>query len=261
LKSFQVKPHKKDCQGVYVKRLTPVFYVIFNESSKVKGRQQKESGVQKEGEMLAILGNRQQELLSLLLKNKGGLTVVELSERLKITRNAVRQHVVALESNGLVTHGESRPSGGRPEQLYVLSDTGKELFPRHYSWFAQLVVESIKQESGAEVLRERLGAMGSGVAQQLRGQYSGLENQQQKVEKLSEIMEQLGYNTRSATVGDNASVVEADNCIFHDLAIKDPEICQFDLALLSTFTDSEIDHEECMAKGGNVCRFKFTPKT
>jgi len=48
--------------------------------------------------------------------------------------------------------------------------------------------------------------------------------------------------------------------VFHDLARKNPEVCQFDLALLSTFADSKVDHEECMAKGGNVCRFKFSPK-
>ncbi len=210
--------------------------------------------------MLEILGIRQQELLNQLLKNKSGLTVDELSKRLDITRNAVRQHLAALENDGLVTQGASRPSGGRPEQLYVLTDAGKELFPRHYSWFAQLMVESIKQESGAGGLRERMGVMGSEVAQQLRQQYSGLENQQQKVEKLSDVMEQLGYNTKSTKVVDGVPTIEADNCIFHNLAIKNPEICQFDLALLSTFTDSEVDHQECMASGGNVCRFKFTPK-
>lgn len=211
--------------------------------------------------MLAILGARQQELLNFLLKNKDGLTVDEFSKRLEITRNAVRQHLAALENDGLVTQGATRPSGGRPEQLYVLTDAGKEFFPRRYSWFAQLIVESIKQESGAEALRERMGTMGSEVAQQLRRQHSGLENQQQKVGKLTEIMEQLGYNTKSATVMDGVPTIEADNCIFHNLAIKNPEICQFDLAMMSTFTDSKIDHQECMASGGNVCRFKFMPKS
>lgn len=210
--------------------------------------------------MLAILGARQQGLLNLLLKNKGGLTVDELSKRLEITRNAIRQHLAALENDGLVTQGETRPSGGRPEQLYVLTDAGKEFFPRHYSWFAQLIVESIKQESGDEGLRERMGAMGAEVARQLRQQHPSLENQPQKVEKLSEVMEQLGYNTQSTMGADGVPMIEADNCIFHNLAIKNPEICQFDLALMSVFTDSEIDHQECMASGGNACRFKFTSK-
>lgn len=207
--------------------------------------------------MLEILGNRQQELLKLLQKNKGGLTLEELSAYLNITRNAVRQHVAALENNGIVTQGVIRPSGGRPEQLYVLTDEGKEFFPRNYSWFAQLVVESISRESGVEGLRARLGAMGAGVAQQLLSQNPGLETCDQKVEKLSGVMEQLGYNTQSFMSSNDMPTIEADNCIFHNLAMKNPEICQFDLALLSTFTDSVVSHEECMAKGGNVCRFKF----
>ncbi len=210
--------------------------------------------------MLELLGSRQQALLKLLLKNKGGLTLDELSEYLKISRNAVRQHVSALENNGIVTEGVTRPSGGRPEQLYVLTDEGKEFFPRNYSWFAQLMVESIAQESGVAGLRERLGTMGEGVAQQLLSQNSVFKTREQKVEKLSEVMEELGYNTKSFAVDSDALTIEADNCIFHNLAMKNPEICQFDLALLSTFTDSTVNHEECMAKGGNVCRFKFKAK-
>jgi len=53
------------------------------------------------------------------------------------------------------------------------------------------------------------------------------------------------------------AVLEADNCVFHTLALANPNICQFDLALLAAFTDSAVDHQECMAKGGNICRFKF----
>lgn len=210
--------------------------------------------------MLAILGTRQQELLKLLLANKGGLTVLELSERLGITGNAVRQHLGALENEGLLAAGESRPSGGRPEQLYVLTAAGKELFPRHYAWFAQLMVESIRQEAGAEATRERLGALGSGVAQQLLRQQAGLGDRRQRVEKLVGIMEEMGYEARKLGGEAGESVIEADNCVFHDLAMRDPDICEFDRALLSTFTDSAVDHQECMAKGGNVCRFRFSPK-
>jgi predicted ArsR family transcriptional regulator len=207
--------------------------------------------------MLAILGTRQQQLLKLLLRSKGGLTVLELSERLHITSNAVRQHLAALENEGLVAQGKARPSGGRPEQLYVLTEAAKELFPRHYAWFAQLVVESIKQETGAEAMQERLGTMGAGVAQQLLRQHAGLEDRPQRVEKLAEIMEELGYEARK--IEGEEQVIEADNCVFHNLAMSDPAICEFDRMLLSTFTDSAVDHQECMAKGGNVCRFRFSP--
>ena len=207
--------------------------------------------------MLEIFGDRQKQLLKLLLKNKPGLTVDELSQELTITRNAVRQHLAALESDGLVAQGATRPSGGRPQQLYALTGKGKEVFPRHYSWFAQLVIEAIKRERGSEGLSERLGEIGAGVAAQLRSQSPGLETREQKVAKLAVVMDQLGYNAKTTAAG-KAPVIEADNCVFHELAVKNPEICHFDLAMMGAFTDSKVDHQECMARGGNVCRFRFT---
>lgn len=210
--------------------------------------------------MLEILGGRQEALLRQLLRKKSGLTVDEIAEQLQITRNAVRQHLAALESDGLVAPGATRPSGGRPQQLYVLTDKGKELFPRHYSWFAQLVIEGIKREHGAGGLSERLSSTGAEIAKQLRAQRPGLNTHAQKVEGLTALMEELGYDARSMSGADGAPAIEADNCVFHELAFKNPEICHFDLALMGAFTDSTVDHQECMARGGNVCRFKFTPR-
>ena len=205
------------------------------------------------------LGERQKALLQLLLKTREGLSVEQLSAGLRITRNAVRQHLSALERDGLVHVGETRPTGGRPHQLYVLTDKAKEFFPRHYSWFAELLVESLAKEGGAGELRERLRTMGSAVAQKLLQQNPGLKSRQDKVRKLSEVMQGLGYGCESAAdkpVGAGDSI-EANNCVFHNLAMKNPDVCEFDLALLSTFTGAKIDHQECMAKGGGVCRFKF----
>lgn len=70
----------------------------------------------------------------------------------------------------------------------------------------------------------------------------------------------MGYSTSNAADADGAPTIEADNCVFLHLAMHDPEVCQFDLALLETFTDSAVEHQECMATGGHVCRFKFTPR-
>ena len=58
--------------------------------------------------MLEILGIRQKELLKLLLKHKAGMTADELSTQLAITRNAVRQHLAALENDGLLKKSVTR---------------------------------------------------------------------------------------------------------------------------------------------------------
>jgi predicted ArsR family transcriptional regulator len=204
------------------------------------------------------MGERQKQLLKLLRGSKPGLSVDELSKGLEITRNAVRQHLASLEAAGLITLGTTRPSGGgRPQQLYILTELGKEMSPRQYSWLAQLVVASVRREEGMENMSKRMNEIGANVAQQIRSQYPDLTTHQEKVEKLAEVMDQLGYNARNATLPGGEAVIEADNCVFHTMAKKDLEICHLDRGLMETFTDSKVEQNECMARGGNVCRFKL----
>ena len=204
------------------------------------------------------MGERQKQLLKLLRASKLGLSVDELSKGLEITRNAIRQHLASLEAAGLVTLGPTRPSGGgRPQQLYILTELGKEMSPRQYSWLAQLVVASVRREEGMENMSKRMNEIGANVAQQIRSQYPDLTTHQEKVEKLAEVMDQLGYNARNATLPGGEAVIEADNCVFHTMAKKDLEICHLDRGLMETFTDSKVEQNECMARGGNVCRFKL----
>lgn len=209
--------------------------------------------------MNEVFGERRKQLLRHLLRNKSGATVDELSHALGVTRTAVRQHLAGLMRDALVGPGEARPSGGRPKQLFVLTQEGKEAFPRHYSWFAQLLVEAMASEHGTAGLRVRLGRIASAVVEQLRQRLPGGESRRQKVERVSTLMDELGYDARTAQDLDGAPTIEADNCIFHELAMKHPEICHFDLALLSGYTGSKVELHECMARGGHVCRFRFTP--
>ena len=85
--------------------------------------------------MLNGFGQRQQELLEMLLFNKSGLTIDDLASQLGISRNAVQQHGAALENGGYLDKGQLTVTRGRPSQSYVLSRKGVELFPKKYSWF------------------------------------------------------------------------------------------------------------------------------
>jgi len=205
--------------------------------------------------VIETLGERQQQLLAMLLGNKAGLTVEELSQQLQITRNAVRQHLAALERDDLVRRGETKPSGGRPEQLYLLSDRGAEMFPRRYSWFSELLIEAMMAEAGREAVGDKLDDMGRAVGRQL---LSARASPPDRTAVLAAIMKELGYAADVAPSADDT--IQASNCIFHHLAAKFPEVCRFDLGLIGAFTDAAVDHQECMVRGGRMCRFKLTPK-
>jgi predicted ArsR family transcriptional regulator len=195
-----------------------------------------------------------------MLRNKSGASIDELARALGVTRTAVRQHLAALSRDALIAPGIERATGGRPERLFVLTQEGREAFPRHYSWFARLLIEAIAKEHGASGLRVRLGRIASAVVAELRQRSPQIGSHRRKVESVSRLMDELGYDARTGKDISGAPTIEADNCVFHELAMKNPEVCQFDLSLLSGLTGSKVDLDECMARGGQVCRFRFTPR-
>jgi len=207
--------------------------------------------------MAEVFGERRKLLLRHLLRRKSGASVDELGQALDVTRTAVRQHLASLMREGLVATNGTRPSRGRPNRLYALTDVGKEAFPRHYSWFAQLLVEAMMQEHGTAGLRTRLGRIAAAVVAQLEQQAPRPELGVDRIQRIAALMDELGYDAHTVQHGPGAPVIEADNCVFHELAMKQPEICQFDLSLLSGYTGSPVELHECMARGGHVCRFKF----
>lgn len=209
---------------------------------------------------MEVYGERRKQLMRHLLRNKAGASIEELAQVLGVSRTAVRQHLGALCRDAVVAPGAERATGGRPERLFVLTPAGKEAFPRHYSWFARLLVETIAKEHGVAGLRVRLGRIASAVVTELRQRLPREANRRKKVANTSRLMDELGYDARTGPDLAGAPTIEADNCVFHELAMKNPEVCQFDLSLLSGLTGSKVDLDECMARGGHVCRFRFTPR-
>jgi predicted ArsR family transcriptional regulator len=152
----------------------------------------------------------------------------------------------------------SRSSGGRPEQLYGLTSAGSELFPRHYSWFAELLLDSLRSEKDSHALRERLEGMGRTVARQIEGRVAGLQDISERIRVLAAIMRELGYESGAVdSPKEKFPAIEATNCVFHSLAQRFPEVCHFDLAMMSKVVGRDAIHDECMVRGGHVCRFKF----
>lgn len=196
--------------------------------------------------MLEAFGERQRELLQLLLQHKAGLTLDELADSLGIARTAVRQHVMALERSGLVGPGDLRQTGGRPGRYYVLTEQGVELFPKQYSWFSALMLQAVRRERGSDGLSLWLQALANDIANSLS---AGAELTPAAV---AQAMNTLGYQATAEPAG-----ITAINCVFHQLATEFPEVCDFDRALLAGLTGQAISQPACMAKGDACCQFQL----
>ena len=203
---------------------------------------------------LARLGATQQRLLRQLLMAPDGCTVEQLCERLRISHNAVRQHLSALLARDYVERGQARPTGGRPQACFRLAEGGRALFPRNYGLLSTALLSKLRESYGTEALEHLLQNLGHEMGSHevpLPPEASNNEVAQ----RLAGQLDALGYEAVAARHGDELHV-EAFNCVFHALARSVPQVCKFDLAYMEAATGRRVHHMECIIRGGHVCRFR-----
>ena len=205
-----------------------------------------------------MIDTRQNLMQTLLHHKETGLTIDELSENLSITRNAVQQHITALERDGLVIVKGQRSTKGRPSRTYVLSEKGYESFPRNYALLAQQMLETARDTLGEDAVETLLSHMADDLASDLKPQLNTL-NEAERLTAVVDIMNSLGYQ---ASALQNKQGIAAVNCIYHKLAAQTRAICRYDVNLISQLTGKTIDHTCCMADGDSTCTFELRePKT
>jgi predicted ArsR family transcriptional regulator len=201
-------------------------------------------------------GRSRDRILELLLKTEQPMSVQALSGALGISRNAAHQQMVSLEREGLVERAAAIRTRGRPSQGYRLSAAGKATFPRQYALLARQLLEELSRHLGPEELHQALTRIGVSLADSLRSEVRG--NADEAVSLIAGVMRELGYESHSIE-GEAGTEIEAHNCVFHDLAMANPAICEVDLALLRSLSGKAVEHRRCMARGERSCRFAFKP--
>lgn len=199
------------------------------------------------------VSQRQHEILEYFLAHKRGLCIDELADKLEISRTAVQQHFIALENAGYIGKSDMTKTAGRPVNRYAITDKGINHFPKQYSWFSELMLtdllEGVSDQDG-EIYMTKLGRKLAGQLHQFDGK-SIID----RVPMLVETMNDLGFVVQETHNTEGKRCLQACNCIYHDLAKKHPQICQFDLALIKTTLNESVELKQCMAKGDTMCEF------
>jgi predicted ArsR family transcriptional regulator len=192
-------------------------------------------------------------ILELLLTSEEPLGVQAVAAALGVSRNAAHQHVVGLEREGLIERASAIRTKGRPSQGFRLSAAGKATFPRQYALLSKQLLAELAKYLGPDELPAAMERIGETLASGL----SGKVDPNEPIPSIAALMRELGYES-STVEGVEGPEIEAHNCVFHDLAMADPTICEVDLALLRSLSGKTVDHRRCMARGERSCRFAFS---
>lgn len=189
-----------------------------------------------------------------LLSAHEGCTIDELCEHLRITHNAVRQHLSALVVRNYVKRATAQQSGGRPRACFRLTETGQALFPRNYAVIATALLSELQGRLGARELEELLQSIGHSLGEK-ESPMPKQFNHDDVVTALAEHLDALGYEALAVSHAGELQI-EAFNCVFHAMAQRHPQVCKFDIAYMEAVTRRRVHHMECIIRGGSCCRFR-----
>jgi predicted ArsR family transcriptional regulator len=192
---------------------------------------------------------------------RGDSTVDGLATAFGLARMTVRQHLAALERDGLVTSCEERQRTGRPHLLYSLSEQGQERFPKRYDRFADLALqevsfldaEEIAGLSGEDKKRLLLTKMADRVYKQHAPRVTG-KPLDARVAVVADILREEGGFAESHTSGSEYEIIDY-NCVYRRVAESHQDVCDWHLQLLAKLLGQEVNCSQFMSKGADCCRF------
>lgn len=197
-----------------------------------------------------------------LLKSRGPQTVNQLAERLKMTSMGARQHLQALEGDGLVESESQKSPRGRPASYWQLTEAAQKRFPDSHAVLTKDLLASVQQVFGEPGLQRLIDARTAEVQKQYFDALQDCTSLEQRLDKLCEIRSAEGYmaELRHSQAG---FVLVENHCPICVAASACQGLCR---AELQTFQhvlgdDVEIVRQDHILAGARRCAYRITEKS
>lgn len=198
------------------------------------------------------------EILALLARRES--SVQGLALELGMTAAGVRQHMSALEAQGLVTYRKLGREPNRPTHLYRLSDAGKAALPKRYDLLAEALVEGVEAQQGPASLRGLLERAGAQLAARLPTPAATAEPGLRRRQTLERLEHELGWRAEMTEDAAGALSITLFQCPFQSVSKRHPEVCPaFYAGLLGALFGPGQTTCTPVSEGIACCRIAFRP--
>ena len=183
-------------------------------------------------------------------------TVNEIAEKMDLTDNAVRAHLLALDRDGLVQQIGTTKGFRKPHSVYGLTDDARHLFPKSYDSILNKLVSVLKSRLSPKVVLEIMREVGREVADKDARPAGG--SLSERLNAALAALERLGGSARIVERGDQLSI-ESDSCPFADVVAEHPEVCKATESAVQEIVGEPVT-EICDRTGLPKCRFSIDAK-
>jgi DeoR family suf operon transcriptional repressor len=190
------------------------------------------------------------------LKRSGDATAEELAATLEISSSAVRQHLRAMRSAGLITASQDRGQPGRPADRYHATDLTEPLFVTADSSLSLELLEHIEEEDPELVIRvfeRRRRRLVESAQDKLTDKSIA-----QKVNVLTNMLDKQGYLADCEKPDHNHYRINLHSCPIWAVATRYTQACTTELEFIrDLMPDATVERVTHKTAGAHTCAYEI----
>ncbi len=173
-----------------------------------------------------------------------------------ITVSGARQHLMALERDGLIVHREMRDGPGRPKHLYSLTTAGDALFPRTYAELTNELLQYVGDED-PDLVGKIFERRGQRRLQQAQARTAGLPFDA-RVRAIAQQLDDDGSLAEFRQIADDVFMIIEHNCTVLSVANRYSYACASELGFLqAALPEADVVRVAHQVTSGHVCAYEI----
>lgn len=190
------------------------------------------------------------------LRKRRAASAVDLAAEFGVTPNAIRQHLSALERDGLVEERPVKRGPTKPTFEFSLTAKAETLFPHRYDKMLDQVLSVIRERGGQSAVDEVFTKIGQKSAQRLNDRLGAGDDPAARVAGLTAALRESGVDAEFEQRGETF-IIREHNCPYANTVTSHPEVCSVIHTVLDEVIGGEHTQVESLATGGKECRFEL----
>jgi predicted ArsR family transcriptional regulator len=204
--------------------------------------------------------DRSRDRILFHLKTRGSQTAADIGSRLEMTSAGARQHLLKLETAGLVESEDQREGRGRPRKYWRLAQRGHDRFPDRHSDLTLDLLRSLRDvfgDRGVEKLIEHREHASVADYRKYVGERRSLH---QKLTALAEIRSREGYMASVAEDTRGSFLFVENHCPICAAAAACQGLCRSELAIFRAVlgTDVTVERIDHILAGARRCAYRIS---
>jgi predicted ArsR family transcriptional regulator len=195
------------------------------------------------------------------LKRNGPSEAAVIAAELGVTPMAVRQHLYALEDEGLVSFSGAPKDGarGRPSKLWRIEQRANAIFPDAHADLSVELIANIREVFGERGLDKLIEKRTQHQIADYRAVLASAASLKEKVKRLARLRTAAGYMAEAQADGDGFLLVE-NHCPVCRAAAACTGLCRQELEVFQAALgrDVSIERTDHILAGARRCAYKIS---